>query len=95
MILVVGTISPSFRWLNVLSFFNCGFEALLANEVNGISLKQEKLGLKVDVQGAAILDAFGFEALAYWKDVIKLIIMFSAFISFAFIWLQLFVKERR
>ncbi|CAB4384530.1 hypothetical protein RhiirA5_476344 [Rhizophagus irregularis] len=82
-------------WLKDLSFFNYAFEALIVNEVVYLTLTEEKYGLQIDVPGATILSTFGFDASAYWIDVVKLTIMFSSFIVLSFTCLQLFVKEKR
>ncbi|CAG8596413.1 4749_t:CDS:10 [Funneliformis mosseae] len=82
-------------WLKDLSFFNYAFEALIVNEVVYLTLTEEKFGLQIDVPGATILSTFGFDASAYWTDVLKLTVMFSSFIVLSFVCLQYFVKERR
>jgi hypothetical protein len=56
---------------------------------------QRTHAVSLKVPGATILSTFGFNAKNYWPDVIKLSIMFGTFIIFAFVWLQVFVKERR
>ncbi|KAJ3413932.1 hypothetical protein HDV05_007300 [Chytridiales sp. JEL 0842] len=82
-------------WLESLSFFNGALEALVVNEVNGLTLIEEKFGLKIDVPGAIILQTFGFNSKAYWFNVGKLCIMFFTFLSVGYVWLQWKVKERR
>ncbi|KAL0143366.1 hypothetical protein V8B55DRAFT_1476875 [Mucor lusitanicus] len=89
------SISPAFAWLKYLSFFNYGLEALLVNEMLYLQLVEERFGLNIDVPGATILSTFGFNAKNYWPDVIRLASMFTAFITFAFIWLVFVVKEKR
>jgi len=42
-----------------------------------LTLYEEKYGLSVEVPGAAILRIFGFDALAFWKDVGGLAIIFG------------------
>lgn len=89
------SMSPAFAWLKYLSFFNYGLEALLVNEILYLQLVEERFGLNIDVPGATILSTFGFNAKNYWPDVIRLASMFTAFITFAFIWLVFAVKEKR
>ncbi|KAI8331168.1 ABC transporter [Chlamydoabsidia padenii] len=89
------SMSPYFGWLKYLSFFNYALEALLVNEMLYLQLVEERYGLNIDVPGATILSTFGFNAKNYWPDVIRLASMFLFFIGFAFIWLVIFVKERR
>jgi ABC-type multidrug transport system permease subunit len=45
-----NSIPPAFQWLNSLSFFNYAFEALVVNEVVGLTLIEEKFGFKIDVK---------------------------------------------
>ncbi|KAG1452624.1 hypothetical protein G6F46_009699 [Rhizopus delemar] len=86
---------PYFGWLKYLSFFNYALEAMLVNELLYLQLVEERFGLKIDVPGATILSTFGFNAKNYWPDVIRLGSMFLTFILIAYVWLVLFVKERR
>jgi hypothetical protein len=44
-----NSIPPTFQWMNRLSFFNYAFEALVVNEVAGLTLVEEKFGFKIDV----------------------------------------------
>eukprot|EP00842_Homolaphlyctis_polyrhiza_P002889 jgi/Hompol1/3600/HPOL_006637-RA len=90
-----SSIPPAFQWMQRLSFFNYAFEALVVNEVNGLTLVEEKFNLKIDVPGSFILQAFGLDAQGFWRDIQALGIMASVFIGVAFLWLQFVVKERR
>lgn len=84
-------------WIVDFSFFNNALEASLVNEVSGISLRDTKFGQQMDVSGSMVLQSFGFAYMnaAYWVDVGKLVVMCWLFLVAAFIWLQLFVRERR
>ena len=44
-----ATMPPSFAWLQNFSFFNYAFEALVVNEVAGLTLQEVKFGFKIDV----------------------------------------------
>jgi hypothetical protein len=44
-----ATMPSSFQWMQNLSFFNYAFEALVVNEVAGLTLVEEKFGFKIDV----------------------------------------------
>ncbi|TPX68950.1 hypothetical protein CcCBS67573_g07015 [Chytriomyces confervae] len=90
-----GTVPPWANWLQVLSFFNAAMEALIVNEVDGLTLYETKYGLSIDVPGAVILQTFGFDARAFWKDVIVLAGMNVGFLVLGGLWLQLFVRERK
>ncbi|TPX31729.1 hypothetical protein SmJEL517_g05000 [Synchytrium microbalum] len=82
-------------WLNTASYFNCALEALVVNEVNGLKLFDDKFGLMIDVPGAIILKEFGFDSQGFWPDIQRLAIIFGVLTLVSFLWLQLFVKERR
>ncbi|KAI9335039.1 hypothetical protein DFJ73DRAFT_852417 [Zopfochytrium polystomum] len=90
-----GSVPPAFRWMQDTSFFNCALEALVVNEVYGLSLYENKFGLQIDVPGAVILQTFGFEYRNYWVDARMLWIMCTLFLTIGFLWLQFRVKERR
>ncbi|KAI8053515.1 hypothetical protein BDF22DRAFT_685095 [Syncephalis plumigaleata] len=83
------------RWLKHLSFFNYAFEALIVNEMVYLQLTEKKYGLEIDVPGATILSTFGFDASAFWPDVIKLSVMCMGFLVAAYLGLHILVRERR
>ncbi|KAL4743141.1 hypothetical protein BDV11DRAFT_179064 [Aspergillus similis] len=88
-------IPPSALWLQSLSIFHYGFEALIVNEVTFLTLIDHKYGLDIEVPGASILSAFGFDTLAYWKDVIGLAVFSGAFLVIAYIAMHFLLVERR
>lgn len=44
-----GTVPAIFKWMQTFSFFNCALEALVVNEVYGLTLYETKFGLQIDV----------------------------------------------
>ncbi|KAG7005642.1 hypothetical protein G7Y79_00018g044490 [Physcia stellaris] len=82
-------------WLQTLSIFHYGFEALIVNEVRLLTLVDHKYGLDIEVPGASILSAFGFEVLALWRDVVGLAIFSAAFIVIAYAAMHLLLVEKR
>ncbi|KAL4905372.1 hypothetical protein BDW74DRAFT_152521 [Aspergillus multicolor] len=88
-------IPPSALWLQSLSIFHYGFEALIVNEVTFLTLIDHKYGLDIEVPGASILSAFGFDTLAYWKDVIGLAVFSGAFLVIAYLAMHFLLVERR
>ncbi|KXS11308.1 hypothetical protein M427DRAFT_73054 [Gonapodya prolifera JEL478] len=90
-----ATVPAYLGWLRNLSFFNFAVEALIVNEVNGLTLVEDKFGLKINVPGATILETFAFNALGYWGDVIKLGAYWCLMMILGFLWLQFRVKEKR
>ncbi|KAL8764739.1 MAG: hypothetical protein Q9209_007906 [Squamulea sp. 1 TL-2023] len=82
-------------WLQTLSIFHYGFEALIVNEVTYLTLVDHKYGLDIEVPGASILSAFGFDTLALWDDVIGLAIFSGTFIVIAYIAMHFLLVEKR
>ncbi|KAI5281029.1 hypothetical protein KEM54_003437 [Ascosphaera aggregata] len=78
-------IPKSAIWLQSLSIFHYGFEALIVNEVTYLTLIDHKYGLNIEVPGASILSAFGFDTQALFKDVIGLGVVGASFIVIAYI----------
>ncbi|KAG8851333.1 hypothetical protein FRB96_009398 [Tulasnella sp. 330] len=83
-------------WLHTLSFFHAAYEALAVNELRYLQLKEIKYGVELDVPAATILSIFGFRAQAFWfPDIIILTVMFTVFTVSSYIYLHLYVKEKR
>lgn len=89
------SIPKSAVWLQSLSIFHYGFEALLVNEVRYLTLIEHKFGLDINVPGATILSTFGFDALAFWKDVIGLGVISGIFIILAYAAMHVLLVEKR
>lgn len=60
-----------------------------------LTLIDHKYGLDIEVPGASILSAFGFDALAIWADVIGLAIFASAFIVISYAAMHILLIEKR
>ncbi|EEP77441.1 conserved hypothetical protein [Uncinocarpus reesii 1704] len=88
-------IPKSALWLQSLSIFHYGFEALIVNEVTYLTLIDHKYGLDIEVPGASILSAFGFDTLAYVRDVIGLAVFSGAFLVLAYGAMHFLLVERR
>jgi hypothetical protein len=79
-----------------LSIFHYGFEALIVNEVNGLQLiDHTKYGLDIEVPGATILTAFGFQTLSFWTDVIGLAVVSGTTLMIAYGAMHFFLLEKR
>ena len=83
--------------MNDISFFGCAVEALSVNEMNGLWLTvfDSKFGRDFQLPGSSILSEFGFDALAFWADSIRLLCIFIGVLVFGFAWLHFFVKEQK
>ncbi|KAJ1324436.1 putative ATP-dependent permease [Microdochium nivale] len=82
-------------WLQKLSIFHYGFEALIVNEVVELTLIDKKYGLDITVPGAAILSSFGFRNGAKWMDILNLGIFASVFVVLAYAAMHFVLVERR
>jgi hypothetical protein len=60
-----------------------------------LTLIDHKYGLDIEVPGASILSAFGFDVLAYWPDVLGLAIFSAAFVVIAYAAMHLLLIEKR
>ncbi|KAJ6262287.1 hypothetical protein Dda_3094 [Drechslerella dactyloides] len=83
------------RWLQVLSIFHYGFEALIVNEVTTLQLIDRKYGLDISVPGATILTTFGFNNQAYWGDVVGLGVFAGVFLVLGYAGMHFLLVERR
>jgi hypothetical protein len=68
---------------------------LIVNEVTFLTLIDHKYGLDIEVPGASILSAFGFDTQAYWSDVIGLAVISGAFIIIAYSAMHFLLIEKR
>ncbi|KAI0905656.1 hypothetical protein F4824DRAFT_399407 [Ustulina deusta] len=82
-------------WLQSLSIFHYGFEALIVNEVVKLTLVDKKYGLDITVPGAAILSSFGFDNGAKWMDIMNLGIFAAVFVVLAYTAMHFLLVERR
>lgn len=68
---------------------------MIVNEVTYLTLIDHKYGLDIEVPGASILSAFGFDTQAYWNDVIGLAVISGAFIIIAYSAMHFLLVEKR
>jgi ABC-type multidrug transport system fused ATPase/permease subunit len=90
-----NAIPPAALWLQWLSIFHYGFEALIVNEVTQLILIDHKIGIDITVPGAAILSSFGFDNQAMWPDIIGLGVFGAVFIVLAYGAMHILLVERR
>lgn len=67
----------------------------MVNEVRYLSLIDHRYGLDIEVPGASILSAFGFDVLALWNDVIGLAVISAASLVLAYGAMHLLLVEKR
>ncbi|KAH3671774.1 hypothetical protein WICMUC_004565 [Wickerhamomyces mucosus] len=93
--LFINRDSLRFGFLQYLSMFHYGYEALAVNEVKTLILKEKKYGLSIEIPGATILSTFGFNVKGLIPDIISLIAWSTAFLITGYVSLYYFVVEQR
>jgi hypothetical protein len=67
----------------------------MVNEVRYLSLIDHRYGLDIEVPGASILSAFGFDVLALWTDVIGLAAISAVSLVVAYGAMHILLVEKR
>lgn len=93
--LFINRESLKFEFLQYLSMFHYGYEALAVNEVKDLTLREKKYGLSIEIPGATILSTFGFNVGSLNQDIASLGIWLVIFLISAFVSLYYFVFEKR
>ncbi|KAF9899991.1 hypothetical protein EC991_008047 [Linnemannia zychae] len=91
-----GQIPAALTWIQYLSMFKYGFEALAVNEVATTKLIDNIQGVAFNVPGSLILQKlFGFELGSYWRDVTVLVGFILLFVATFWALVSLRLKERK
>lgn len=93
--LFINRESLKFEFLQYLSMFHYGYEALAVNEVRTLTLREKKYGLSIEIPGATILSTFGFNVGAVTNDIMALLCWFVFFLGAGYLSLHYFVIEKR
>lgn len=83
------------NWAKWLSIYHYAYEVLSVNEVKYLTLTEEKFGLKIEVPGATILSAFGFDNGSLVRDVVGLSIAAVGSVIIGYICVFKVLVERR
>ncbi|KAG0197462.1 hypothetical protein BGX28_009059 [Mortierella sp. GBA30] len=91
-----SNIPAALTWIQYLSMFKYGFEALAVNEVATSKLIDNIQGVDFNVPGSLILQKlFGFDLGGYWKNMIVLIGFNVLFVALFWALVSLRLKERK
>ncbi|KAK3819675.1 MAG: hypothetical protein J3Q66DRAFT_311391 [Benniella sp.] len=91
-----GNIPAALTWIQYLSMFKYGFEALAVNEIATSKLIDNIQGVAFNVPGSLILQKlFGFDMNGYWKNMIVLIGFNVLFIIAFWAIVNFRLKERK
>lgn len=93
--LFINRDSLKFEFLQYLSMFHYGYEALAVNEVKSLVLREKKYGLSIEIPGATILSTFGFNIKAVFPDIISLLSWSIVFLIVGYASLHYYVIEQR
>ncbi|CAO3564493.1 unnamed protein product [Mortierella alpina] len=91
-----GKIPAALTWIQYLSMFKYGFEALAVNEVATTTLSDNIQGVAFNVPGSLILQKlFGFDLAGYWRNMIIMVGFIILFIATFWSLVSLRLKERK
>lgn len=82
-------------WLQFVSIYHYAYEALSVNEVLYLTLSEYKFGLQIQVPGAAILSAFGFDNEAVPQDIAGLAVTAILCLVLAYVAVDKVLVEQR
>jgi ABC-type multidrug transport system ATPase subunit len=90
---------PFIQWLKWVSFLNYGFEVLLVNELNGLTIRFQPKGYHinsaVNLNGKVFLDQFDMDPARFHTDLWALGGMAVGYLLFTYILLRWAVREKR
>ncbi|KAG0257668.1 hypothetical protein DFQ27_005006 [Actinomortierella ambigua] len=91
-----GKIPKALTWIQYLSIYKYGFEALAVNEVATSKLIDSIQGVSFNVPGSLILQKlFGFSLTGYWRNMVVLLGFILLFIGTFWGLVTLRLKERK
>ncbi|KAG0344133.1 hypothetical protein BG004_004708 [Podila humilis] len=91
-----GQIPKALTWIQYLSMFKYGFEALAVNEIASSQLIDNIQGVSFNVPGSLILKKlFGFSLGGYWRNMLLLVGFDVLFIIAFWLLLSYHLKERK
>lgn len=85
-------------WLTPLLYaspFHSALESLLVSQLSGLTLKEHKYGIDIEVPASVLLSSFGFRVADFALDNILLASTIVLFNGLSLTWLVFFVRERR
>ncbi|KAI8586885.1 hypothetical protein BDZ88DRAFT_267648 [Geranomyces variabilis] len=62
-------IPAALRWIQYLSLFRFAYEALVVNDIAGLTITDDVAGVGLTVPASIVLDKFGFDRSAFGRDV--------------------------
>ena len=82
-------------WIQYLSFFKYAYEACIANEAGGLTIKATIAGVSVEIPATTVLTSFGLDATAYYKDMAVTLGLDVIFLVLIYILIACRLKEMK
>lgn len=73
-------IPVSLKWIQYFSFFKYAYEACVANDADGLKLVDRLGGITFTIPASAILEKFGLDVNAYFRDLLVCIALIVGFL---------------
>jgi ABC-type multidrug transport system permease subunit len=88
-------IPPPLRWLQYLSFFKYAYEACVANDAAGLKLEDKISGVNFSVPASLVLERFGLDVNAYYRDMLVCIGLFFGFLMLIGVLIKYKIREMK
>ncbi|KAI8894815.1 P-loop containing nucleoside triphosphate hydrolase protein [Globomyces pollinis-pini] len=83
------------RWIQYLSFFKYAYEACVVNDAAGLKLVDTISGFDVTFPAAVVLEKFGLDVSAYWKDLAVSVGLFLTLLILISLTIKLKLKQNK
>jgi ABC-type multidrug transport system permease subunit len=93
-----SSVPPIIQWLKWLSFLNFGFEVLMVNELDGLTVLFQPKGYNIKpvlVEGDVVLANLDMDPSRFYLDIVVLGIMSAVYLVLSYLMLRFVVKEKR
>ncbi|KAJ3065020.1 hypothetical protein HDU98_011589 [Podochytrium sp. JEL0797] len=90
-----SSIPPALSWIQYLSFFRYTYEAMVVNDLMNLEIHDSVNGANVTIPVSVVLDKFGFDITAYWKDFIISASLVVGLLVLSALLVQFRLKEKR
>eukprot|EP00842_Homolaphlyctis_polyrhiza_P005452 jgi/Hompol1/5908/HPOL_004754-RA len=88
-------ITGALKWIQYLSYFKYGFEAIAINDAAGLNFSDQISNVDFGVAASAILAKFGLDITAFWRDLTISIGLFLALMMIVLLLVTFKIRERR
>lgn len=89
------TLPAYIGWIQYISFFKYAYEALVANETSNLRISINVSGLQLLIPATSLLNGFGLDPTAYYKDMAVTLGLFLVFSGLIALLMKFKLKEKR